>query len=117
MILLTWNSFTMMTFTSHGKAMNYWQKKLSTFTIIRNKGWLIQNLHIGLLLLFDLITQIFHLFLLKATLLILLTLYNPRSFVVTLIFQLKVFCRVCFEIQSYSLSIRNYFYTKFLFFA
>ena len=30
------NSFTMITFTSYGKAMNYWQKKLLTFLIIRN---------------------------------------------------------------------------------
>ena len=48
----TWNSFTMMTFTWYGKAINYWQKKLLTFTIIRNTRWLIQNLHIGTLLLF-----------------------------------------------------------------
>ena len=61
MILLTWNSFTMMTFTSYGKAMNYRQNKLLTFTIIRNTQWLVQNLYIGTLLLFHLITQIFHL--------------------------------------------------------
>ena len=28
--LLTWNSFTMITFNSYGKTMNYWQKKLWT---------------------------------------------------------------------------------------
>ena len=66
MILLTWNSLTMITFTSNGKAMNYWQKKLLIFLIIRNTRWLIQNLHIGTLLLFHIILQIFHLFLLKA---------------------------------------------------
>ena len=56
----------MITFTSYGKAMNYWQKKLLTFLIIQNTRWLIQNLHIGTLLLFHIILQIFHLFLLKA---------------------------------------------------
>ena len=54
MILLTWNSFTMMIFTLYGKEMNYWQKKLSVFTIIWNKRRFIQNLHIGALLLFHL---------------------------------------------------------------
>ena len=58
----------MMTFTSCGKARNFWRKQLLTFTIIRNTRWLIQNLHIGTLLLFHLITQIFHHFLLKALL-------------------------------------------------
>ena len=46
----------------------------------------IQNFHT--LLLFHLITKICHLFLLKAPLLILLTLYNPRSFLVPTMFQL-----------------------------
>ena len=64
------------------------KKKLLTFTIIQNTQWLIQNLHIESLLLFHYFMQIFHLFPLKAPQLILLTLYNPRSFLVTLIFQL-----------------------------
>ena len=89
MILLAWSSFRMINFTPYGKAMNYWQKKLLTFFIIRNIRWLIQNLHIGTLLLFHLISQIFHLFLLKAPLLILSTLYSPWSFLVTLISQIK----------------------------
>ena len=70
--------FCEMTLTSYGKEMNYWQKENElTFTIIRSTWWLIENLHAGTLLIFHLITQIFHLFLLKAPQLILLTLYNP----------------------------------------
>ena len=39
-ILLTWNSFTMITFTSYGKTMNYWQKKLWTFLSFEIHGGL-----------------------------------------------------------------------------
>ena len=41
MVLWSWNFFMMVTFTSYRKAMNYWQKKLLTFTIIQNTQWLI----------------------------------------------------------------------------
>ena len=50
--------------------------------------WLNQNLDIEALLLFHSIKQISHLLLIKSLLLIILTFYNPRSFLVTLIFQL-----------------------------
>ena len=62
MILLRWNSFTVISFTSYGKAMNYWQRDLLTFFVIRNTRSLIENLHIGALLLFHIISQIIRLF-------------------------------------------------------
>ena len=116
MILLTWNSFTVITSTSFGKAMNYWQEILLTFTNMQNTRHLIRSLHKGEWLLFNLTTQIFHHFLSKDLLLILLPLYNFWNFLVSLIFQLsKFFCRICFKFQQLSLSIRNYFYWKLLF--
>ena len=43
MILLTWNAFMMITFTTYGKAMNYWQNKLLTSLSFETHGGLFET--------------------------------------------------------------------------